>query len=91
MGNLFSHRGWKSDLSLSLRRPRDLTVSFVSLNTMEVGGFEQVLLLLGSSNGVSVYQFGDGGLVAKWCPTPETPWIVSHRAPLSIGLPMQEI
>ena len=56
---------------------------------MEVGGFEQVLLPSESSNGVSVYRVG-GGLVAKWCPAPATPWILSHRAPLSMRLPMQE-
>ena len=31
---------------------------------------------------------GDGGLVAKLCPTPATPWTVAHRAPLSMGFPM---
>ena len=35
--------------------PCDLSVSFVSLNTMNVGGFEQVLLPSGSSHGDSVY------------------------------------
>ena len=29
-------------------------------------------------------------LVAKSCPTLETPWTVTHQAPLSMGLPRQE-
>ena len=28
--------------------------------------------------------------MAKLCPTPETPWTVTHQAPLSMGFPRQE-
>ena len=31
-----------------------------------------------------------GGLVAKLCPTLETPWAVARQAPLSVGFPRQE-
>ena len=31
-----------------------------------------------------------GGLVAKLCPTPVTPWTVAHQAPLSMGSPRQD-
>ena len=40
-------------------------------------------MLLEAKRGV-----GDGGLVAKLCPTLATPWTVAHRAPLSMGFPM---
>ena len=33
---------------------------------------------------------GDGGLVAKLCPTLEIPWTVACQAPLSIGFSRQE-
>ena len=33
---------------------------------------------------------GGGGLVAKLCPTLETPWTVACRAPLSMGFSRQE-
>ena len=33
---------------------------------------------------------GDGGLVAKSCPTLSTPWIVACQAPLSLGFSRQE-
>ena len=33
---------------------------------------------------------GGGGLVAKLCPTPATPWIEACQAPLSMGLSRQE-
>ena len=34
--------------------------------------------------------YGNGGLVAKSCPTPVTPWTVTHQAPLSMGSSRQE-
>ena len=33
---------------------------------------------------------GGGGLVAKWCPTLATPWIIACQAPLSVGFPGQD-
>ena len=33
---------------------------------------------------------GGGGLVAKSCPTLETPWTVARQAPLSVGFSRQE-
>ena len=33
---------------------------------------------------------GDGGLMAKSCPTLATPWTVAHQAPLSMGFPRPE-
>ena len=33
---------------------------------------------------------GGGGLVAKWCPTLATPWIIACQAPLSMGFPGQD-
>ena len=37
----------------------------------------------------SQYRVG-GGLVAKLCLTPVTPWTVAHQAPLFMGFPRQE-
>ena len=34
--------------------------------------------------------FGGGGLVAKSCRTPATPWTVAFQAPLSMGFFRQE-
>ena len=35
--------------------------------------------------------WGDGGgLVAKWCPSPVTPWTIACQAPLSMGFPRQK-
>ena len=34
---------------------------------------------------------GGGGLVAKSCPTLETPWTVARQAPLSVGFSRQEL
>ena len=31
-------------------------------------------------------KYGGGGLVAKLCPTFETPWTVACQAPLSMGI-----
>ena len=31
-------------------------------------------------------KYGGGGLVAKLCPTLETPWTVACQAPLSMGI-----
>ena len=33
---------------------------------------------------------GSGGLVAKLCPTLETPWTIACQAPLSMGFSRQE-
>ena len=33
---------------------------------------------------------GGGGLVAKSCPTPATPWTAARQAPLSMGFPRKE-
>ena len=33
---------------------------------------------------------GDGGLVAKLCPTLVTPWTIAHQDPLSMGFSRQE-
>ena len=33
---------------------------------------------------------GSGGLVAKLCPIPVTPWTAAHKAPLPMGFPRQE-
>ena len=38
----------------------------------------------------SLYPHDGGGLVAKSCPTLETPWTVALQAPLSMGSPRQE-
>ena len=47
-----------------------------------------------SSISVKIYQGNFslvvGGLVAKSCPTPVTPWTVAHQAPLSMGFSRQE-
>ena len=32
---------------------------------------------------------GGGGLVTKLCPTLVTPWTIAHKAPLSMGFPIQ--
>ena len=36
------------------------------------------------------FPYCGGGLVAKLCPTLETPWTIGHQAPLSMGFPRQE-
>ena len=33
---------------------------------------------------------GGGGLIAKSCPTLETPWTIAHQAPPSMGFSRQE-
>ena len=44
-------------------------------------------LLLGR---IAMTNLGDGGLVAKSCPTLETPWTVACQAPLSMGFSRQQ-
>ena len=39
---------------------------------------------------IGVCCFGGGGLVAKLCPTLETPWTEAFQAPLSMGFSSQE-
>ena len=34
--------------------------------------------------------YGGGGLAAKSCPTPATPWTIAQQAPLSMAFPRQE-
>ena len=38
---------------------------------------------------IGVCCFGGGGLVAKLCPTLETPWAAAHQAPLSMRFSRQ--
>ena len=37
-----------------------------------------------------MYSGGDGGFVAKLCPTLAIPWTAAHQTPRAMGFPRQE-
>ena len=51
---------------------------------------DDVIISISKDKEKEAYNSFGGGLVAKSCPTPVTPWTVAHQAPLFMGFSRQE-
>ena len=82
----------------SLQGPQCASAGWVIIYTCELdtsGVIRSWLYMLANSFSLLTFTIlieilGCVGLIAKLCPTLETPWTVARQAPLSVGFPRQE-